>query len=71
MYSLLEIEKVYSNLKEGLNKFYNFKDDTLLIVATITVATNHICKAIKNPQEQNDKMKDNNIKNRQGGQIND
>lgn len=62
MYSLLEIEKVYSNLKEGLNKFYNFKGDTLLIVATITVATNHICKAIKNSQEQNDKTKDSNIK---------
>lgn len=62
MYSLYELERVYGNLKEGLNKFYNFKGDTLLIVATITVATNHICKAIKNSQEQNEKMKDKNIK---------
>ena len=53
MYSLLEIEKVYSNLKEGLNKFYDFKGDTLLIVATITVATNHICKAIENKDINN------------------
>ena len=53
MYSLLEIEKVYSNLKEGLNKFYDFKGDTLLIVATITVATNHICKAIENKNINN------------------
>lgn len=53
MYSLIELEKVYSNLKEGLNKHQNFKLDTLIIVATITVATNHICKAIEN----------NNIKN--------
>ncbi|UXS61004.1 hypothetical protein [Staphylococcus ureilyticus] len=62
MYSLYELERVYGNLKEGLNKFYNFKGDTLLIVATITVATNHICKAIKNPQEQNNKLKDKDMK---------
>ncbi|ARD74391.1 hypothetical protein AWC37_04330 [Staphylococcus xylosus] len=54
MYSLLELEKVYRNLKEGLNRHHNFKFDTLIIVATITVATNHICKAIENNKSKND-----------------
>ncbi|ANQ64140.1 hypothetical protein [Staphylococcus equorum] len=53
MYSLLELEKVYQNLKEGLNKYHDFKFDTLIIVATITVATNHICKAINNTGSKN------------------
>lgn len=57
MYSLYELEQVYGNLKEGLNKFHNFKGDTLLIVATITVATNHICKAIKNIETKNDSVR--------------
>lgn len=54
MYSLRELEDVYSNLKKGLDKFYDFKLDTLLIVAAITVGTNHICKAIKNTECNND-----------------
>lgn len=54
MYSLRELEDVYSKLKKGLDKFYDFKLDTLLIVAAITVGTNHICKAIKNTECNND-----------------
>lgn len=56
MYSLLELEKVYANLKEGMSKFHDFKFDTLLIVAAITVGTNHICKAIKNIETRNDSV---------------
>ena len=44
MYSLLELENVYASLKEGMSKFHDFKFDTLLIVAAITLGTNHICK---------------------------
>ena len=54
MYSLLELENVYANLKEGMSKLHDFKFDTLLIVASITVATNHICKAIENNKSKND-----------------
>ncbi|MDW5471730.1 hypothetical protein WKW47_09965 [Staphylococcus nepalensis] len=59
MYSLLELEKVYQNLKEGLNKYHDFKFDTLIIVATITVATNHICKSIENNKTKNDYLEKN------------
>lgn len=54
MYSLLELENVYASLKEGMSKFHDFKFDTLLIVAAITLGTNHICKAIKNTECNND-----------------
>ncbi|WP_202809251.1 hypothetical protein [Staphylococcus equorum] len=57
MYSLQELENVYINLKEGLNKFHNFKLDTLLIVAAITIGTNHICKTIKNTETNNDSVR--------------
>ncbi|MGQ5218482.1 hypothetical protein ACJJAK_02090 [Staphylococcus equorum] len=54
MYSLLELENVYTSLKEGMSKFHDFKFDILLIVAAITLGTNHICKAIKNTECNND-----------------
>jgi len=57
MYSLIELEKVYANLKEGMSKFHDFKFDTLLIVAAITLGTNHICKAIKNIETKNDSVR--------------
>lgn len=57
MYSLLELENVYASLKEGMSKFHDFKFDTLLIVAAITVGTNHICKAIKNSETKNDSVR--------------
>lgn len=57
MYSLTELENVYASLKEGMSKFHDFKLDTLLIVAAITVGTNHICKAIKNIETRNDSVR--------------
>lgn len=57
MYSLQELENVYANLKEGMSKFHDFKFDTLLIVAAITLGTNHICKTIKNTETKNDSVR--------------
>ncbi|WP_432718087.1 hypothetical protein [Staphylococcus equorum] len=39
-----------------MSKFHEFKFDTLLIVAAITIGTNHICKAIKNIETKNDSI---------------